>query len=173
MEQPMISSPAAVTYGLTPMAEAAKMPGLAFLQGMIDGLFPAPPIARSCHFTLVSVAKGEAVFEGEPTEDFFNPLGSIHGGWIATLLDSAMACAIHTTLRPGEAYTTSQMNLNYVRAIMPATGRVRCEGKVISRGGRIATSEGRLLDQRGRVLAHGTETCFIFPLEPVMAAKAE
>ncbi len=153
------------SYGLTPMAEAARITGLEFLQGMMSGRFPAPPFARTCNIVLVHAAKGEITFEGEPSADFFNPLGTIHGGWIATILDSAMACAIHTTLRAGEVYTTSQMNLNYSRAVMPETGRVRCEGKVITRGSRIATSEGRLLDSRGRILAHGTETCFIFPLD--------
>ncbi|WP_376988441.1 PaaI family thioesterase [Bosea sp. R86505] len=137
--------------------------GLDFLRGMIEGRHPGPPFADAMDLDLVEVEEGRVVFTGRPSARFFNPLGTVHGGWTATILDSAMACATHATLKPGEGYTTLEMKLNYVRPVMPESGIVRCEGKVIHRGGTVATSEGRLLDARGKLLAHGTETCVIFP----------
>lgn len=140
--------------------------GVDFLRGMIEGRHPGPPFADAMDFDLVEVEEGRVVFTGEPSARFFNPLGTIHGGWTATILDSAMACAAHSTLKAGEGYTTLEMKLNYVRAVMPESGLVRCEGKLIHRGGTVITTEGRLVDERGRLLAHGTETCL------VLAAKA-
>ncbi len=141
--------------------------GLSFLRGMIEGRHPGPPFADTMDFDLVEAEEGRVVFTGTPSARFFNPLGTIHGGWTATILDSAMACAAHSTLKAGEGYTTLEMKLNYVRAVMPQSGVVRCEGKLIHRGGSVITSEGRLSDERGRLLAHGTETCL------VLAAKAK
>jgi len=141
--------------------------GLSFLRGMIEGRHPGPPFADTMDFDLVEAEEGRVVFTGKPSARFFNPLGTIHGGWTATILDSAMACAAHSTLKAGEGYTTLEMKLNYVRAVMPQSGVVRCEGKLIHRGGTVITSEGRLSDERGRLLAHGTETCL------VLAAKAK
>ena len=140
--------------------------GLGFLRGMVEGRHPGPPIAEAMDFTLSEVEEGRVVFTGMPSARFFNPLGTVHGGWTATILDSAMACAAHTTLKAGEGYTTLEMKLNYVRPVMPGSGQVRCEGKLIHRGGTVATTEGRLLDARGKLLAHGTETCLIFPAKP-------
>jgi uncharacterized protein (TIGR00369 family) len=139
--------------------------GLSFLQGMLAGCHPSPPFARTTSMQGTEVEEGRIVFEGTPTADFFNPLGTIHGGWTATILDSAMACAVHSTLKPGFGYTTVEMKINYVRPISPDSGLLRCEGKVIHRGATIATSEGRLTDAKGRLLAHGTETCMIFPVK--------
>ena len=102
------------------------------------------------------------VFKGQPTEAFFNPLGTIHGGWTSAILDSAKACAVHTTLLAGQGYTSVEMKLNFVRPILPDLGEVTCEGTVVHRGGTLATSEGKLFDARGRLLAHGSETCMIF-----------
>jgi uncharacterized protein (TIGR00369 family) len=136
--------------------------GLSFLRGIIDELHPAPPLAETMDFELAEVEKGRVVFVGTPSPRFFNPLGTIHGGWTATILDSAMACAAHSTLKAGEGYTTLEMKINYVRPVMPESGPVRCEGKLIHRGGTVVTTEGRLVDERGRLLAHGTETCLIF-----------
>jgi len=135
--------------------------GLSFLRGMIAGRHPGPPFAHAMDFDLVEAEEGAVVFTGVPSGRFFNPLGTIHGGWTATILDSAMACAVHTTLKAGEGYTTLEMKLNYVRPVLPGSGTVRCEGRLIHRGGTVATSEGRLFDERGRLLAHGTETCVI------------
>lgn len=137
--------------------------GVSFLRGMIEGRHPGPPFAAEMGFDLAEVEEGRVVFVGTPSERFFNPLGTIHGGWTATILDSAMACAAHSTLKAGEGYTTLEMKLNYVRPVMPGSGTVRCEGRLIHRGGTIATTEGKLVDERGRLLAHGTETCMIFP----------
>ena len=136
--------------------------GLAFLRGIIEGRHPAPPFAHEMDFDLVEAEEGRVVFVGKPSARFFNPLGTIHGGWTATILDSAMACASHATLKTGEGYTTLEMKLNYVRPVLPESGPVRCEGRIIHRGGGVATSEGRLVDARGKLLAHGTETCMIF-----------
>ncbi|WP_332697792.1 PaaI family thioesterase [Bosea sp. (in: a-proteobacteria)] len=136
--------------------------GVSFLRGILDGRHPGPPFADAMDFDLAEVEEGRVVFVGKPSPRFFNPLGTIHGGWTATILDSAMACAAHSTLRIGEGYTTLEMKLNYVRPVMPESGEVRCEGKLIHRGGTIATTEGRLVDARGKLLAHGTETCMIF-----------
>ena len=137
--------------------------GASFLRGIVEGRHPGPPFADTMDFDLVEVEEGRAVFVGTPSPRFFNPLGTIHGGWTATILDSAMACAAHATLKPGEGYTTLEMKLNYVRPVMPDSGKVRCEGKLIHRGGTVITTEGRLVDARGKLLAHGTETCMVFP----------
>lgn len=141
--------------------------GAAFLRGMMEGRHPGPPFAAAMDFDLVEVEEGRVVFTGSPSARFFNPLGTIHGGWTATILDSAMACAAHSTLSRGEGYTTLEMKLNYVRPVMPESGIVRCEGRLIHRGGTVITTEGKLVDERGRLLAHGTETCLVF------AAKAQ
>lgn len=129
---------------------------------MVAGTLPGPPIASTLNFTLTTVEAGFVVFEGTPKLEFYNPLGTVHGGWAATLLDSAMACAVHSTLPSGQTYTTLEFKLNCVRPITVDTGPVRCEGRVINAGRTIATSEGKLLDAKGRILAHGTETCLIF-----------
>jgi uncharacterized protein (TIGR00369 family) len=153
-----------------PLTEIAHMSGLVMLRGMIDGSLPAPPFALATSITLVSAEEGKVVFEGEPKAEFYNPLGTIHGGWTATIMDSVMACAVHSTLAPGEGYTTLEFKLHFCRPILPSTGIVRAEGLVLSRGRRVATSEGRLYDGAGTLLAHGTETCMIFTV-PQKAEK--
>ena len=137
--------------------------GACFLRGMMEGRHPGAPFADAMDFELAEVDEGRVVFVGKPSPRFFNPLGTIHGGWTATILDSAMACAAHATLKPGEGYTTLEMKLNYVRPVMPDSGPVRCEGKLIHRGNTVVTTEGKLVDARGKLLAHGTETCLVFP----------
>ena len=149
--------------GVVSREELVAGDGLSFLRGIIAGTNPAPPFADAMDFELVEADEGRAVFSGQPSARFFNPLGTIHGGWTATILDSAMACAAHATLKPGEGYTTLEMKLNYVRPVMPDSGKVRCEGKLIHRGGTVITTEGKLVDARGKLLAHGTETCMVFP----------
>ncbi len=153
-------------YGVVDAAEATGQDGIDLLRGMLEQRYPAPPIAKSMGFILTEVDHGRAVFEGTATADFFNPLGTIHGGWTATILDSALGCCVHSVIKAGQAYTTVEMKVNYVRALMPDTGRVRCEGKVIHAGSRIATSEARLVDGKGRLIAHATETCMIFEARP-------
>ncbi|RYE30523.1 MAG: PaaI family thioesterase [Hyphomicrobiales bacterium] len=149
--------------GVVSREELVAGDGLSFLRGIIAGTNPAPPFADTMDFKLVEADEGRVVFVGRPSSRFFNPLGTIHGGWTATILDSAMACAAHATLKPGEGYTTLEMKLNYVRAVMPDSGPVRCEGRLIHRGKAVITTEGRLVDARDRLLAHGTETCMVFP----------
>jgi uncharacterized protein (TIGR00369 family) len=150
--------------GLTPLEEVKKIPGLEFLKGISEGRFPPPPIAHLLGFTLTEVEEGRALFTGTPDFRLYNPIGTVHGGYIATLLDSCMSCAVHTTAPAGFGYTTVEIKVNFVRAVTDKTGLVRAEGKVINSGKRIGTSEGRLTDAQGRLLAHGTATCLIFPL---------
>jgi uncharacterized protein (TIGR00369 family) len=150
--------------GVSPVETLRAQAGLEFLRGLIEGRVPRPPIADALNFYLMEVEPGRAVFQGTPTADYFNPIGSIHGGWAATLLDSCMGCAVHTTLPAGRGYTTVEFKLNLVRQIMPDTGPLRAEGKVVNGGRTIATSEGRLYGPDGKLYAHGTETCLIFPI---------
>ena len=126
---------------------------------MID--IPVAPIAELVGFDLVELGEGRASFELDPGERHYNPLGTVHGGIAATLLDSAMGVAVHTTLGEGETYTTLELKVNFVRAITQDTGPVVATGSVIHRGGRVATAEARLTDRDGRLLAHGTSTCLI------------
>lgn len=158
---PGVVSPRGV--GTIPLEDLMSVPGIVLLQRVIDGVYPAPPIAATLNFALVEVGEGRAVFRGMPGEHHLNPLGAVHGGWAATLLDSALACAVQTLLVKGEGYTTAEFKVNLTRPITPKTGEVTCEGHVISKGRTLAVSEARLTDSRGRLLAFGTETCAIFP----------
>ena len=154
----------ALPHGVTPLDQVKHLSGLEFMQGILDGRFPPPPITAALKFELVEVEHGRAVFEGVPEFAFYNPIGAVHGGYAATLLDSCMGCAVHTTLPAGQAYTTLEFKINFVRAMTDATGRVRAEGRVIHPGNRAATAEGNLHDARGKLLAHATTTCLIFPV---------
>ena len=146
---------------LIPKASAGKS-GLEALREVFEGRVPPPPIAETMGIEGVQVEEGKAVFEGEPAEYLYNPIGVVHGGFAMTLLDSAMGCAVHSTLKVGERYTTLEVKTNFVRPITVDTGRVRCEGAVIHRGGTIATAEGKLIAiDSGKLLAHGTTTCLI------------
>jgi uncharacterized protein (TIGR00369 family) len=138
------------------------MSGLDYIRAVFEGRLPPPPIAATMDFTGAEAEEGRAVFVGEPGEYLYNPIGVVHGGFAMTLLDSAMGCAIHTTLGVGEGYTSLETSVNFVRPITSETGPVRCEGKVLHRGGRVATAEGRLTSQKtGKLLAHGTTTCLV------------
>lgn len=146
-----------------PKAAAGKT-GLELLREVFAGKLPRPPIAVLMDFTGVKVDEGRAVFEGSPGEFVYNPIGVVHGGYAMTLLDSAMGMAVHSTLGIGERYTTLQLNTNFVRPITVETGRVRCEGVVVHRGGTIATAEAKLTAKdTGKLLAHGSATCLIIP----------
>jgi uncharacterized protein (TIGR00369 family) len=149
-------------YGLASREALAGESGLDFLRGLMEGRHPAPPFSRTTRTYLVEAEEGRVIFKGTPDEAFFNPLGTIHGGWTAGILDSAMACAVHSTLQPGQGYTTVEFKVNLVRPVLPASGELTCEGVLVHRGGTVATSEGYLRDGEGRLLAHGTETCLIF-----------
>ncbi len=139
--------------------------GLEFLQKMIRGELPVPPIAQTLDFYLIEVEAGRAVFQGRPSRAHYNPIATVHGGYHATLLDSAMACAVQTLCEAGRAYTTLEFKINCVRALTEATGPVRAEGKVVASGRRMATAEGRLVDSEGRLYSHGTTTCMLFDLQ--------
>ena len=144
--------------------QGKAMSGLDYMKALAAGRLPRPPIARTLNFTLVEVEAGRAVFEGWPEEFHYNPIGGVHGGFAATLLDSALGCAVHTTLPQGTAYTTLQLNVNFVRAISTETGMLRCEARVIHQGRQMATAEAALTDADGKLYAHGTTTCLIFPV---------
>lgn len=148
-------------YGVVPIEITKSISGLEFLTNIMEGALPEPPIQRALDFRLVQVERGYTAFAGSPKFDYYNPIGSVHGGYTASLLDSCMACAVHSTLEAGYSYTTLEIKINYVRAITLDTGEVRAEGRVINSGKRIATAEGRLVDSAGKLYAHGTTTCLI------------
>jgi uncharacterized protein (TIGR00369 family) len=150
--------------GTIPHDDLTSHSGLELLERVIDGKYPAPPMAATLNFALTEVGEGRAVFRGLPGERHLNPLGSVHGGWAAAVLDSALGCAVHTTVGKGEAYTTAEFKVNLTRPIMPGIGEVVCEGRVVHRGRTLAVAEARLMDSNGRLLAFGTETCAIFPV---------
>jgi uncharacterized protein (TIGR00369 family) len=144
------------------LANAARsLSGLEFLRQIRDGRLPAPPIARLLGFHLAEAEPGHAVFEVTPGEQHYNPIGVVHGGLAMTLLDSAMACAVQTSLPAGAAYTTLEAKINLVRPITSDTGKLRAVGKVIHAGKRVGTAEGRLEDGSGKLYAHGTTTCIV------------
>jgi uncharacterized protein (TIGR00369 family) len=138
--------------------------GLEFLRGISAGQYPRPPIGELMGFGPTEVEEGRVVFSGTPGPQHYNPLGTVHGGYAATLLDSCLGCAVHTTLPAGVGYTTLELKVSYLRAITADTGIVRAEGRVIGSGRRAAFAEGSLTDRNGRILAHATTTCLIFPL---------
>jgi uncharacterized protein (TIGR00369 family) len=141
----------------------STMSGLEFMQAVLARKLPPPPIAATMDFTGAEAEEGRVVFVGEPGEYLYNPIGVVHGGYAMTVLDSAMGCAVQTTLAKGEGYTSLETSVNFVRPITKETGRIRCEGKIVHRGARIATAEGRLIAEKtGKLLAHGTTTCMIF-----------
>lgn len=151
-------------FGVLSLDDVRAVDGLTLFKGVMAGRYPAPPIARAIGFEIAEVELGHVVFTYTPLADHLNPLGSIHGGIAATMLDGVMGCCIHTMLKAGIGYTTLEIKVNYVRAMTEKTGKVRAEGKVINVGSRIGTSEGRLYDSKDRLLAHGTTTCLIFPM---------
>lgn len=144
--------------------EIAGLTGLEQLQRLLAGRLPYPPIARTLDFTLMEVGPGRALFQGTPRVDHFNPMGGVHGGWFATLLDSALGCAVHTMMPAGRGYTTAELSVNYVRGLTPKAGRVRAEGRVMHCGRQLATAEARLVGADGTLYAHGTTTCLVFDM---------
>ena len=150
--------------GLASRAMLAGKTGLQQMQAMLDGLAPRPPISETLDFALISVTDGEAVFQGRPQFKHYNPLGSVHGGYFCTLLDSAVGCAVHSVLPQGLGYTTLELKVNLIRALTAKTGPVRAEGKVIQVGNRVGIAEGRIVDVDGKIYAHATTTCLVFPL---------
>ena len=148
--------------GVAMPAQLANLSGLAAMQAMLAGKLPLAPIFHTMDFLLVEVAAGHAVYQGEPLYHHLNPMGGIHGGWYATVLDSALGCAVHTMLTPEETYTTLELKVNMVRPLTDAVPLVRAEGKVIHTGRQVATAEGRIVGPDGKLYAHATTTCLIF-----------
>jgi uncharacterized protein (TIGR00369 family) len=143
-------------------AVGAELSGIDCMKAIITGELPAPPIAQLLGFTVIEVEHGRAVFAMEPAEWMYNPIGMVHGGVAATLLDSCMGCAVHTTLDAGVAYTTTDLQVRYVRAMSDTTGRVLAEGRVVHAGRRTATAEGRLfVESDDTLIAHGSTGCVI------------
>jgi uncharacterized protein (TIGR00369 family) len=144
-------------------AAGAEMAGLDYLRAVIAGELGRPPISITMNMAPIELAEGRAVFVGEPGEEHYNPIGVVHGGYAATILDSALGCAVHTTLPAGVGYTSLGLEVKYLRPISRDTGRVLCEGTVVHRGRRQATAEGRLTaEESGKLLATGTSTLMIF-----------
>jgi uncharacterized protein (TIGR00369 family) len=144
------------------LAAGASMSGLDYLRAVADGALPPPPVAQLHGFSIIEVEHGRALFAMEPAEWMYNPLGSVHGGIAATLLDSCMGCAVHSTLEAGVGFTTADLQVRYIRAMSDATGRVLAEGRVVHRGRSTATAEGRMFSEDGNVLlAHATTGCVI------------
>jgi uncharacterized protein (TIGR00369 family) len=150
--------------GLARPEQIAGKTGLQVMQAMLNGEIPYAAIAKTLDFTLVSVSPGVAVFQGTPLAQHLNPLGTIHGGWVATMLDSALGCSVHTMMPAGRAYTTAELSVNYVKGLTPKVQRVRAEGKVIHCGKQLATAEARLVGADGTLYAHATTTCLVFEI---------
>jgi uncharacterized protein (TIGR00369 family) len=146
-------------------AQMAGINGLELMQAMLRGEFPRPAISHTMDFNLVEVSHGRAIFEGTPQAKHLNPMGGVHGGWYATLLDSALGCAVHTTMPPGRGYTTAELSVNLVRAAKPDGPPLRAIGTVLHAGKQLATAEARLVDAEGKLYAHGTTTCLVFELK--------
>jgi len=150
------------TYGTVRADLRKEMSGLEFVRGLADGTLPLNTMARTLGYDVVAAEKGRVLVAVEPSEDHLNPAGTVHGGVAAILLDSAMGLAVQSTLEKGFAQTTVEFKISLMRPITPETGRITAEGRVLNCGRRVGTAEGRLTDDNGRLLAHGTTTCLIF-----------
>lgn len=147
--------------GIARPEQVAGKTGLEMFAAIGCGELPSVPIGAALDFCPIEFEPGRMVFQGRPSARFCNPMGTIHGGWIATLLDSAVACAIHTTLPAGRGYTTAELKVSYVRALMPDVPLVRAEGRIINAGRQVGFAEGRLFGPDGRLYAHATTTCVV------------
>ena len=157
--------------GVATPAQVAGKTGLEVMQAMLAGEIPTPPIAQTLDFLVMEIGPGRAVFQGTPGAAHLNPLGTIHGGWFATLLDSALGCAVHTMMPPGRGYTTAELGVNLVKALTPKVQRVRAIGTVIHCGRQLATAEARLIGPDGTLYAHATTTCLVFEMPATQAAR--
>lgn len=142
--------------------QLAGMSGRQILAAMMTGQLPAPAMNATMNMTLLALEEGGAVFQGIPLERYYNPMGTVHGGWFATLLDSALGCAVQTTLPAGYSYTTVELSINIVRPASQKTGPLRAIAKVLHRGAQMATAEARVEDETGKLYAHASTTCFVF-----------
>ena len=148
--------------GIARPEQLAGLSGLAIFEAMARGELPHVPICDAADFWPIEFAPGRFVFQGRPSARHFNPMGTVHGGWVATLLDSALGCAVQTTLSAEQAYTTAELKVSFVRVLTPAAGLVRAEAQVISAGRQLGFAEARLVGPDGRLYAHATTTCLIF-----------
>ena len=148
--------------GVARPEQVAPLTGMQIFEAMMAGELPGPPMADTLGFLMVEAEPGRVVLQGRPAFKYYNPMGTIHGGWFAALLDTAVACAVHTTLPAGVGYTTAELKLNIVRPLTDKVPLVRAEGKLIYAGRRLATAEGRIFDAADKLYAHATTTCFIF-----------
>jgi len=144
------------------ISSARGMSGLEYLRAIVRGELPGAPIAALMGFGPVDVQEGRVTFTVQPAEYHYNPIGTVHGGLAATLLDSAMGCAVHSTLPVGASYTTLDLHVTFVRPIAHDTGKLTCTGELVHLGGRVATAQGRLTDEAGKLYAHGVTTCMVF-----------
>lgn len=149
-------------FGTVSADRQKAMSGLEFVQGLADGTLPLNTIAQTLGYDVTEAASGRVVVTVEPSGIHLNPAGTVHGGLAATLLDSCMGLAVQSTLEKGVGQTTLEFKISLLRPITPETGEIRAEGVVLSRGRRVGTAEGRITDDKGRLLAHGTTTCLIF-----------
>jgi uncharacterized protein (TIGR00369 family) len=159
----MTSSTAGKTFGTVSAERQREMSGLEFVRGLAAGTLPLNMIAKTLGYDVVEAEMGRVVVAVEPSESHLNPYGTVHGGLTATLLDSCMGLAVQSTLDKGFGQTTVEFKISLIRPITPETGRIKAEGLVLNSGRRVGTAEGRLTDGKGRLLAHGTTTCLIFP----------
>ena len=149
--------------GVFTREQIAKMSGLEIFNAMLLGKMPYASVGKTLDYSPVTVALGEIVFQGSPQANFLNPMGTVHGGWYGTLLDSAMGCAVHTIVPAGRGFTTAEYSVNIVRGAKVG-GVYRTIGKVVHAGRQMATAEGRIVDVDGKIYAHGTTTCFLFDM---------
>lgn len=153
--------------GLAGAEQLAGKSGRVILEAMMSGELPYPPMNETMNMTPLEVGDGHAVLQGIPLPQHYNPMGTVHGGWFATLLDSALGCAVQTTLPAGRSYTTVGLNINLVRPASHKTGPLRAVATAVHRGGQMTTAEARVEDQQGRLYAHATTTCFVFKASSV------
>jgi uncharacterized protein (TIGR00369 family) len=157
-------------YDVVPTQVMASMTGLEFMQAMVEGRLPAAPITGTMGFLVTKVDKGYALAEAVPSFAYYNPIGTVHGGYAATLMDTVLGVSVHTMMEKGQGYTTLEFKISFIKAITRDTGPIRAEGRVISVGRRAATAEAHLRDAGGRLLAHATTTCLVFDIPLPKAA---
>jgi uncharacterized protein (TIGR00369 family) len=150
--------------GVPTLEQMKSMTGIDFLRAIVAGKLPAPPISATLGFAITEVSEGFVRFEMTPQLKHYNPIGVVHGGVAATLLDSCMSCAVQTQAPLGTGYTTLEIKINYVRALTDKTGPIKAEGRTLYVGRRAGTAEGKIIDANGTLYAHGTTTCLMFPL---------
>lgn len=150
--------------GSMSLADVAQLTPQEFFDGISDGIYPHPPIGELMGFVPIEWTPGSFIFQGTPGPQHYNPLGIVHGGYAATLLDSCMGCSIHTLLKKGQGYTTLDLRVSFVRALTHTTGPIRAEGTVVHVGRSTALAEGKIYDADGRLFATGTTTCLIMDM---------